>query len=286
MAWLTKSLAALLFLFCTVSQGAEAPPAAPPPLVLAVHPYLPSAEIQERFGPLARYLEKITGRKVTVRVGGDYDEHINAIGRDSVDIAFMGPAPYVLLVARYGPKPLLARIEIDGKPYLTGDIITRKDSKLRNLSDLKGKRFAFGDPDSTMSSLVPRYMLQEAGIPLTSLAGYEYLGAHKNVALGVLAGDFDAGAVKSEVFDELAPRGLRVLAVMPMVSEHLFVTRSNMPPAEVERLREALLRLKLEPEGSEIMRSINRGMTGMVPVVDADYQSLRAILKALNALPH
>lgn len=264
--------------------AAEASP--PEPLVLAVHPYLPSSEIQQRFTPLAKYLGELMQRPVVVRVGRDYDEHVTAIGTNAVDMAFMGPAPYVLMVAHYDKKPLLARIEVGGKPLLGGVIIARTGDPLRSLSDLKGRRFAFGDRDSTMSSLVPQYMLQEAGVPLSALASYEFLGGHKNVALGVLSGDYDAGAVKQEVFDELAPRGLRVLATMPFVSEHLFVARSNLPSPQVERLRQGLLDLKTHPQGKFIMQSIHKGMTSMAPAADADYQGLRAIMRALGTLPH
>lgn len=279
---LCRFVALLLALACGPAWAAEQ---APPPLVLAVHPYLPSTEAQRRFTPLAAYITNLLGRPVVIRVGRDYDEHVAAIGTDGVDIAFMGPASYVLMVARYGRKPLLARIEVDGKPELSGVIVARTGDSLRSLADLRGRRFAFGDRESTMSSLVPQYMLQEAGVPLSALAAYEYLGSHKNVALGVLSGDYDAGAVKREVFDELAPRGLRLLATMPTVSEHLFVARSDLPQQQVEKLRAGLLSLKKQPEGATIMQAIHKGMTNMVPVSDTDYQSLSAMMRALGAIP-
>ena len=253
------------------------------PLILGVHPYLPSAEIQQRFTPLADYLGKQLGRQVQVRVGRDYEQHIEAIGLDSVDIAFVGPASYVKLTARYGPKPLLARIEINGKPILSGYIITRVDSALRNLTDLRGKRFAFVDPGSTMGTIVPRYVMQQAGVGLQQLGAYQHLGGHKDVALGVLNGDYDAGAVKSEVYDELAPRGLRVLVKLPEVSEHLFVTRADLPAKQVTLLRQALLQLKSAPNGAAILRAINKEMTAMAPVADADYDSLRKLQRAVEA---
>lgn len=255
-----------------------------PPLILAVHPYLPVAEIQSRFSPLAKYLGKVLQRNVVVRVGSDYDEHVEAIGNNNVDIAFMGPSSYVLMRARHGMKPLLARIEVEGKPVLSGVIITSKTSSLGKLSDLHGRRFAFGDKESTMSTLVPRFMLQEAGVSLHDLSGYEFLGGHKNVALGVLSGDYDAGAVKQEVYDELAPRGLRILAKMPSVSEHLFVTRSDFPAADVEKLRKSLLSLRTQPEGVSIMHAINKKMTNLVPVSDQDYESLRIMMRSGGVL--
>lgn len=263
----------------TLVKAAES---APPPLILAVHPYLSSAEIQQRFSPLAEYLGSRLGRQVQVRVGGDYEQHIEAIGLNSVDIAFMGPASYVKLTARYGVKPLLARIEIKGKPILSGYIVTSVNSTLRHLADLRGKRLAFVDPYSTMGTVVPRYVMQQAGVGLKQLGSYQHLGGHKDVALGVLSGDFDAGAVKSEVYDEFAPRGLRVLVKLPDVSEHLFITRADLPASQVAALRQALLQLKNAPNGEAILRAMNKDMTGMAPVADSDYNSLRKLQRPVS----
>lgn len=252
--------------------------AAESPLVLGVHPYLPPKEIQERFAPLAVHLGKVLDRPVVVRVGRNYEEHIVAIGKDQIDIAFMGPAPYVTLVKSFGHKPLLARLEVDGKPDLIGVIITRQDSPLQKLSELKGKRFAFGNPQSTMSHTVPQRLLEQAGVPEKALGRYRFLGSHKNVVLGVLAGDYDAGAVKSEVYDEYAARGLRVLATSPPVSEHVFVTRADLPKGQIDQLRRTLLALTSAPDGLAILRVINKDATRLVPVRDGDFDGLRQIL--------
>jgi len=254
------------------------------PLILAVHPYLPAKELNRRFSPLADYLSKELGQPVAVRVGGDYWEHIEYIGKDQVDIAFMGPASYVKMVAKYGNKPLLARLEIRGRPQFQGKIIVRKDSPLQNLPDLQGHSFAFGDPGSTMSYQVPRYMLWRAGITLDALSDHQFLGSHNNVALGVLAGDFDAGAVKEEVFLNFESHGLRALASSPALSEHLFVASDTLPASVVKALRAALYHLKDAPNGAPIMNAIKKDMSAMVPAVDSDYDSLREILNTLETL--
>jgi phosphonate transport system substrate-binding protein len=252
-------------------------------LTLGVHPYLPATEIVKRFTPLAEYLKKKTGLPVEVKISKDYRHHIDLIGQNGLDIAYMGPASYVTVVDTYGKKPILARLEIGGFPTFQGVIIVREDCPCSTLADLAGKRFAFGDPDSTMSHLVPRYMLWEAGVGVEKLEGYEFLFSHHNVALGVLVGDFHAGAVKEEVFDEYEPRGLKALAWTPEISEHVFVASSALPKETVATLREALLGLKNDREGKAVMSSIKGTVTALVPARDKDYENLRKILRALKA---
>lgn len=266
---------------CLAPTLASAQPSSSP-LVLAVHPYLPAAEVQRRFAPLADYLSKALGREVVVRVGRTYEEHIDAIGRDQVDIAFLGPVSYIKVLNGYGRKPLLARFEVNGEPNLYGVIFVRQDSQVKSLPDLKGRRLAFGDPESTMSHIVPRSMLSNAGVPVGTLAEHKFLGSHNNVALAVLAGDFDAGGVKQEVFDKFAPKGLRALATTPPTPDHLFVTRADFPPSDVARAREALLNLKSQPGGAAVLERLHTGLTALIPVTESDYERLRASIRLID----
>ena len=272
-------IASLLLLCAGTLKAAEV---APGDLILAVHPYLPYSALQVRFEPLARYLAAGLDRPVKVRIGRDYEEHIDEVGRDQVDIAYMGPVSYVRLVQRYGAKPLLARLERSGRATQGGHIVVRNESPLRTLSDLQGHSFAFGAPESTMSSVVPQAVLAEAGIRLGDLRRVMRFRGYSNVALAVLSGQTDAGAVKNEVYEDFARLGLRSLTRLPEVSEHLFVTRADMPPAEIERLRELLLNLAQVPGGLEVLKAIHRDATALVPVSDRDYDNLRALLQKID----
>ncbi len=250
-------------------------------LTLGVHPYLQASEILEKFSPLADYLGRQFGHTIDIRISKDYKEHINRIGRNDVDIAYMGPASYVSLVDRYGKKPILARLEVKGFPTFQGMIVAAKNSPVKTLEDLAGKRMAFGDPNSTMSHLVPRYVLRQSGVDITRLSKHAFINNHHNVALGVLMGDYDAGAVKEETYYHYKDRGLRVLASTPRISEHLFVTSTSLNNETVSQLREILVGLKETGEGRKILSSIKGSVTGMVPAVDGDYENLRVILKTL-----
>ncbi len=247
-------------------------------LTLCIHPYLPATELTRRFTPLAEYLSRKVGLPVSVRVQKSYQSHIDRAGKDEADIAYVGPVSYVKIVETYGEKPILARMVFRGEPAFFGMIIVREDSLLRSIEDLAGRSFAFGDINSTMSHLVPRYMLKEGGVPVDRLAKYEFLGSHHNVALAVLGGYFDAGGVKEEVYYEYRERGLRMLAKSPPIAEHLFIARSSLPSKILEPLREAMLTLHEDAQGADILTSLKSGVTALAKADDGDYDSLRKIL--------
>jgi phosphonate transport system substrate-binding protein len=192
----------------------------------------------------------------------------------------MGPASYVKTFHTYGEKTLLARLEVNGKPFYRGMIVIRQDSPIKSLDGLKGKTFAFGDPNSTMSHLVPTYMLLEESISVNSLKSSAFLGSHNNVALGVLGGYYDAGGVKEGVYFKYKDRGLKLLAQSPPVSEHLFVARKDLPQETIETLRQAMFQLK----DKTVLESIKGSVTGLVPVKIEDYDYLFSVMKELNKL--
>jgi phosphonate transport system substrate-binding protein len=253
------------------------------PLILGIHPYLDEAELIKRFTPLTQYLSKALKQPVKIKVASHYQQHIDYIGKNQVDIAFMRPAPYVKMVKLHGLKPILARLEINGNPTFHGKIIVRKDSAISSLHDLIGKDMAFGDPKSTMSFVVPRWTMKKFGINISLLKSYRHLSNHMNVAYSVLMGDFDAGAVKEEVFYSLKDRGLKAIATTPAISEHLFVANNYLPVATLNTLRSSLYQLKKHKNGKNILQSIKPAITAMVPAKDSDYKILKKIMFLENA---
>jgi len=92
------------------------PAAADEALTLAIHPYLASTELIKRLTPFADMLGAGLGRKVIVKISRDYQDQIDLVGADKCDIAYMGPMSYVKMVDTYGPKRILARLEVNGHP--------------------------------------------------------------------------------------------------------------------------------------------------------------------------
>lgn len=253
--------------------GARGEP--PGPMILGVHPYLSHSALRHRFEPLARLLTQRLGAPVSVRIGNTYRDHVDEIGHDRIDLAFIGPAGYAQVADRYGAKPLLARLETNGTTELSGHIVVRQDSPLRRLEDLNGRRMGFGDPNSTMSNVVPHAVLKQAGVAIGRPTPYR---SHTSIAIAVLSGQVDAGAVKAEVLKQFAAQGLRSLHRLPAVSEHVFIARADMPEARLKRLRAVLLELHTTEAGRRALQAIHANATVLRPVADVDLAPLRALL--------
>ena len=248
------------------------------PLVLGVHPYLSPKKILKKFTPLIQHLSEKLGRVVSLQIGKDYAEHVAQFEQGKLDIAYFGPAGYVELTQDIKNIPLLARLEVNGKPTFRGAIITTNAAQLTSLADLKGKNFAFGSKHSTMSYLVPRYSLEKAGVYLPDLSSHAFLGNHDNVALSVLVGDFNAGGVKEAVFHKYKAKGLRLLAWTPEISEHVFVAKVDMNKDQIKAIQEILFALKQSP----VLTHIKSTITGLTTVVDSDYDNLREIMQQVK----
>jgi len=247
-------------------------------LTLGIHPFLADEVLIKKFSPLAKYLNSQTGLNIIIKVGSSYDEHIHYAGSDKLDIAYMGPASYIHMVNKYGNKPILAKLEVKGISYFQGNIIARKESGIKSLEDLVGKRIAFGDPNSTMSYIVPHHVMHQAGVFKNNTTEHQFLHSHNNVALAVLSGDFDAGAVKPAVFQKFKDKGLRTIAVTPKISEHLFITRVDLPEKTIAILRSAMLNITDTALGVSTLKKIKNSITNLVEARQEDYTNLRKII--------
>src|SRR5262249_48172697 len=131
-----------------------------------------------------------------------YEDGITALSEGRVDFVHFGPASYIEAKRRNPRIELVGMEHENGEKRFNGVIFVAKDSPIQTLADLKGKRFAFGDPNSTIGRFLVQAELVGAGVYLDDLAGYRYLERHDQVAAAVEHGDFDAGAVKSASFQK------------------------------------------------------------------------------------
>ncbi len=198
--------------------------------------------------PFLRYLEQNTGNRFALRFTEKYEDTVENLGKGIIHFAALGPVNCVLAKERYGTGCLVMGLNSDGKPEYRAVIFTRKESPLKSLKDLKGRTFAFGDKYSTQGHIIPRKMLENAGIALEDLTSHVFTGSHANTARAVLNGEYDAGGIQDNLAKRLAAEGkIKIIAVSKPYPSSLICYGKDVQPAIVRSVKASLL--SLDPKG-------------------------------------
>ena len=159
---------------------------------------------------LLEMLEKNLGMKVQGFVASDYNGVIEAMRSGHVEVAYLGPFSYVLGTT-IAPIEAFATAETakSGRTYYHSQIITRTDSGIKTIADLKGRTFAFVDPSSTSGHLFPKAGLIKMGIdPDTYFGRVLFTGSHDANALAVANKRVDAATIADRIFDTAVSKGM------------------------------------------------------------------------------
>jgi len=145
--------------------------------------------------------EAIGVEKVSLFPAADYDGVVQGLLGGTLDYAELGASGYakVYLSDPEAVEPILTTVQTDGSTGYYAIMVARKDSGIKSLKDMKGKKLGFADPDSTSGYLVPSVSLPgDVGMPIDQYFGETgFGGGHENLVLEVVKGNFDAGTTWS-----------------------------------------------------------------------------------------
>ena len=216
-------------------------------------------------------MEARLGRSVDINltIFKSYEDGIDSIARGDVDFVRIGPASYILAAAKQSELQLIAMETESGDKRFKGLIVVQKESPIRTIADLRGKKFAFGDPNSTIGRYLVQAHLVQNGITGKDLSDYQFLGRHDTVVKAVEIGDFDAGSVMQQTFDKANAKGtLRVLDSFDNVTKP-WVARKGLDKTALEAIQAGLYSLK-DPA---VLKELK--ISGFVPTSDEEYRMVR-----------
>ncbi|BCB97043.1 hypothetical protein JZK55_19650 [Dissulfurispira thermophila] len=246
----------------------------PVTLTFGLYAYDNPSKIYQDFSPLLQYIFKKTGLKINLVIAPNYISNIRNIGEGKVDIAFMGPSPYIRANDKFGGVELLARFVMKDNRIDSMVIIAHKESGIKTISDIKGKSFAFGDHQSYGSHFYPRFLLSKAGVRLRDLKYYDYLNSHSRVVLAVSHRDFDAGGIREDIYEKYKDRPIKVIAGPFHIPPHVIVCRKGLSDDIRRKLKNALLNLR----DRSVLASIDPEFIGFSNVKDEDFLQAREVV--------
>lgn len=240
---------------------------------------------QEGYGyyrELLDYLEKRL--KVTIHPldPGNYAETNKLLQSGKADFAFVCGGPYVSGHDEFDLTLLVAPV-VKGEAVYYSYLIVPADSPARSLADLRGKTFAFTDPQSNSGKLVPTAMLARLGeTPEGFFRSTTFTYGHDRSIRAVAEHLVDGAAVDSLIWEYAAKLHPQLTAKTRIIARS---DPYGMPPIVVaphldedrrNQLRQALLSMHENAEGARILKGMNIDRFALIE--DRAYDSIRQML--------
>lgn len=232
------------------------------PLRVAVAAMISPKETFIYYREIIDYIGAKLNRETLLVQRKTYGEVNGLLARNGIDLAFICSGPYVMGSDTAGFSAIATPV-IHGKPMYQSYLIVHKDSPYQTIEDLKGKTFAFTDPDSNSGSLVPRYWLKQLGTrPEDFFHSITYTYSHDNAIMAVAKQLVDAAAVDGHYWEYYQQRNsyysgkTRVIKQSEPFGSPPIVVSNALAPDLKKALASILLHMHEDPDGRRILAGL------------------------------
>ena len=231
-------------------------------LRVAVAAMISPKETLVYYEELLKYIGTAAGYEVVLIQRKTYSEVNELFPKRLIDLAFVCSGPYANEREKYKFEGLATPI-VRGKPYYQSYLIVQKNSSYNSLDDLRGKIFAFTDPDSNTGTLVPRFWLfQRKETPASFFDRIAYTYSHDNSILAVAKGLVDGATVdghKWDFYDAKNPcftSKTRVIKKSNQFGSPPLVASSFLKPQLKSSIQKIILTMHESENGKKILNNL------------------------------
>jgi len=226
----------------------------PSALVWAYTPVEDPAVYANIFKPLTEHLTSCVGKRIVYYPVQSNSAEIEAMRSGRLHFAGFSTGPTGFAVNLAGAVPFAAKGVGDQVRGYNLVAVVKASSPYQKLSDLKDKKVAHTSPSSNSGNLAPRVLFPEQG--LTADTDYKPLmsGGHDKSLLGVVSGDYDMGAIASDVFERMITRGtvkkedVRVIYRSPVFPTSSFAHAHDLKPELAKKLTDCFFSFRFTPD--------------------------------------
>lgn len=251
------------------------------PLRVAIAAVISPKGSAESYALLLDYLSQHLDRPVVRIQRRTYAEVNELLRTGEVELGFVCTSSY-LIGEREFDLQLLVAPQVNGEVVYHAQLIVPFESQAQDLLDLRGKVFAFTDPNSFSGRVYPTYLLQIIGEqPETFFSRTFFTYSHDLAIDAVAEGIADGASVDSLVLDFALKRDatlgqrIRVIHTSPPFGMPPVVVSPTIRPQLRQALAELLLHMHLDSAGQSALQAL--GYDRFIQVSDEDYQTAREI---------
>jgi len=256
------------------------------PIVWAFVPSGETSKVSAGAQSVADLLHAKTGLYFRTFVATDYVGVIEAMKATppKAQMASLATAAYILAADQGVAQAALVSVR-NGSAFYKGMIVTRPDSGIKTLADLKGKTFARVDPLSTSGWIIPSLMLKAAGINVDTDLKVLDAGSHPGVVTAVYTGQADAGACFVDARTLIQKDHADVMDKVIVLKESGNIPNDGVqfspavPPALRDRIVDALLSIMTTEDGKKALNTAYQ-WSALEKHDDSFYDPFRQVLQA------
>jgi len=258
-------------------------------ITMGVLPVNQPETMVKRFSPLIDYLKKETGYNFKLKTyptgskSGGYTAAVKGLLSGDTPMAYL--APVTISQARHHSKnvqPIVCAVR-GGSPTYVGEIVVRKDSNIRKVEDLVGRRVIGASPSSTSGNLLPSGMLIDKGIDKASFAAMDFAGGHDKAANAVLDGKYDAAWINDKNFQKFKNKGVGLRAIWvhdPVPEFPIAINTTYMKPEAQKKILTALL--TMHEKDPAALKAVDPKYERWVQVTWKDYQPVKETIDKVH----
>ncbi len=261
----------------------------PDTLIFSYTPVEDPTVYENQFTEFMDYLAKNTGKKVKWYGAESYAAQVEAMRSGRLHVAGISTGPTVFGVNLAGFIPVAIMGFADGKFGYKLQLIVHKDSDIKEMKDLKGKKVAHVTPSSNSGNQAPRALFGALGVVPDKDYEVIYAGKHDNSIMGVANKDYDAAPIASSVLDRMHDKGVVNRNDLRIIWESkLFPTTSygyvhNLHPDLARKVTYSFL--SFDWRGTKLMKEFGKNADRFIPISFIDHWSdIRTIQDANNTV--
>ncbi|UBH13092.1 phosphate/phosphite/phosphonate ABC transporter substrate-binding protein [Macrococcus armenti] len=228
--------------------------------------------LEAKAKPLEKLLKKELGIPVEVSVSTNYNTIVEAMKSKKVDIGFLPPTAYVLAHDQKAADVLLQAqrygVNDDGTPtkelvdFYKSQFIVKKDSNIKSLKDMKGKKIAMQDVTSTAGYVFPAVDLKNEGIdPLKDMQVTTVKG-HDQAVISLLNGDVDVATTFQDARNIVKKdqpnvfKDTEIVKLTEKIPNDTISARSDMTDEWKKKVTDAFIKIGKDKEGHKIIQEV------------------------------
>lgn len=202
--------------------------------------------IYQGYQPLMNYLTNHTEYQFRLKLSNSYDDTMDQLVNGEIDVAFMGSYIYASSRHKHNLESILKPLNENSEAFRRSVFITRGDSDIREIADLRGKKLALASRRSLSGNWVPLYTLSMHQLSPEDLKTVTNYAHHHTVIYKVQQGEYDAGAVRDRVAMEYEASGIRIFYSSDEIPTSPVVVSKRQDPHIVDQIKNAFLNLDME----------------------------------------